>query len=345
MCADADVAFVNGEVHTLGEPDETYEGVAVRDGRVTRLDSDYEIEFSVGVETTVVDLGGRVLVPGFADADARLVAADADATTGAFRRAQRDANARGVSEVTAVAPSPEAAGLARDLSADDDLSLRVTLDHGRERLDALAALGARTGHGDAWVRTGALAVPAVGEGGLSAAARRETVRRADDAGLRVAGRARESAAVAALLDDYEGETPDPAGHRVVGVESVTSTVAERLADLGVVAVARPDADAVPILREAGARVAFGSDGAVRDPLSGVAAAADAGVPVTDALRLHAAPGDALGSAGSSDAPPGALTVGSRADFAVLDGSPWAADPADAAVSMTVVDGDVVHDAR
>ncbi|WP_435100021.1 amidohydrolase [Halarchaeum sp. P4] len=68
MSADADVVFVNGEVHTLGEPDETYEALAVRDGEVARLDSDYEAEFSVGVETDVIDLEGRVLLPGFVDA-------------------------------------------------------------------------------------------------------------------------------------------------------------------------------------------------------------------------------------------------------------------------------------
>ncbi|QLC33020.1 amidohydrolase [Halarchaeum sp. CBA1220] len=79
MSADADVVFVNGEVHTLGEPDETYEALAVRDGRVSRLDSDYEVDFSVGVETDVIDLGGRVLLPGFVDAHVHF------ATTGRYR--------------------------------------------------------------------------------------------------------------------------------------------------------------------------------------------------------------------------------------------------------------------
>ena len=68
MTEAADRVFRNAEVHTLGEPDEIHEAVAVRDGRVVRVDSEYEIEFLTGVETDVVDCGGGVLLPGFVDA-------------------------------------------------------------------------------------------------------------------------------------------------------------------------------------------------------------------------------------------------------------------------------------
>ncbi|WP_440988802.1 amidohydrolase [Haloarchaeobius baliensis] len=68
MTTAADRVLTNAEVHTLAEPDETYEAVAIRDGRVVRLDSAYEIEFLVGVDTDVVDCGGRTVVPGFVDA-------------------------------------------------------------------------------------------------------------------------------------------------------------------------------------------------------------------------------------------------------------------------------------
>ncbi len=64
----ADLVVVNAEVHTLADPDETYEAVAVRDGDVVRVDSTYEVEFLVGAETTVIDAGGKVLLPGFVDA-------------------------------------------------------------------------------------------------------------------------------------------------------------------------------------------------------------------------------------------------------------------------------------
>ncbi|WP_135824189.1 amidohydrolase [Halorussus ruber] len=72
MTAAADCIFTNAEVHTLGESDEVAEAVAVRDGEIVRVDDEYEVEFLNGVETEVVDLGGRVLLPGFIDAHTHL---------------------------------------------------------------------------------------------------------------------------------------------------------------------------------------------------------------------------------------------------------------------------------
>ena len=68
----ADRVFLNGEIHTLTEPDETYEAVGVRDGEIVRLGSSYDVEFLAGAETEVVDLDGRVLLPGFIDAHTHL---------------------------------------------------------------------------------------------------------------------------------------------------------------------------------------------------------------------------------------------------------------------------------
>lgn len=67
----ADIVFVDGAVHPLteaesGEP--SAEAVAVRDGTVVRVDSTYEVDFLVGAETTVIDLDGQTLLPGFIDA-------------------------------------------------------------------------------------------------------------------------------------------------------------------------------------------------------------------------------------------------------------------------------------
>jgi len=85
----ADLVLMNAEVHTLSNPDETAEAVAVRDGEIVRVGSAYEIDFLAGVDTHMVDLDGRVLLPGFIDAHThmeelgkRLVHADlADATS------------------------------------------------------------------------------------------------------------------------------------------------------------------------------------------------------------------------------------------------------------------------
>ncbi len=68
MTSAADVIFVDGEIHTLTDPDETAEAVAVRNGQVVLVGDTYEIEFLESVDTRVVDLRGRVLLPGFIDA-------------------------------------------------------------------------------------------------------------------------------------------------------------------------------------------------------------------------------------------------------------------------------------
>lgn len=72
MTEAADTVFIDGEIHTLTTPDETYEAVAVRDGEIVRLGSTYDVEFLAGTETDVIDLEGRVLLPGFIDAHTHL---------------------------------------------------------------------------------------------------------------------------------------------------------------------------------------------------------------------------------------------------------------------------------
>jgi predicted amidohydrolase YtcJ len=73
MTDPADLILQNAEVHSLAPNGDTVEeAVAVRDGRIVRVDSDYEVGFLEGVETTVIDCGGRVLLPGFVDAHTHL---------------------------------------------------------------------------------------------------------------------------------------------------------------------------------------------------------------------------------------------------------------------------------
>jgi len=68
MTDPADLVLRGGEVHTLANPDRTVEAVAVRDGRVAALGDERRVDRLTGVETTVVDLDGRVALPGFVDA-------------------------------------------------------------------------------------------------------------------------------------------------------------------------------------------------------------------------------------------------------------------------------------
>ena len=72
MTQAADLVLRNAEVHALTDPDRVAEAVAVRNGRIVRVGRDDEAEFLVGVETTDIDLDGRVLLPGFIDAHTHL---------------------------------------------------------------------------------------------------------------------------------------------------------------------------------------------------------------------------------------------------------------------------------
>ncbi|MFB6266392.1 MAG: amidohydrolase [Halodesulfurarchaeum sp.] len=68
MAAPADRIFANATVHPLADPDQTAEAVAVRDGAIVRVDSEYEVKFLEGTRTEWIDLDGGVVLPGFIDA-------------------------------------------------------------------------------------------------------------------------------------------------------------------------------------------------------------------------------------------------------------------------------------
>lgn len=68
MTDPADLLITNAEIHTLTDPDEIHEALAVRDGEIVRIGRGYEIDFLEGIDTSVVDLAGGVLLPGFIDA-------------------------------------------------------------------------------------------------------------------------------------------------------------------------------------------------------------------------------------------------------------------------------------
>jgi hypothetical protein len=64
----AHLAFVNGAVYTVDAARRWARAVAVRDGRIVGVGSDDEIRSLVDARTELVDLGGRMLLPGFQDA-------------------------------------------------------------------------------------------------------------------------------------------------------------------------------------------------------------------------------------------------------------------------------------
>ncbi|UIP01114.1 amidohydrolase [Halobaculum sp. CBA1158] len=200
---------------------------------------------------------------------------------------------------------------------------------------------------------------------------RELVARADDHGFQVTLHAIGDAAIDAVLDAYEDtDAPGDSRHRIEHVELASDEAIDRMADLGVVASMQPnfhkwgfegglydarlgerrtDANRLPSYLEAGAPLAFGSDCMPLDPLLGVHYAVNApsdgqSVGVTEALRAYTA---GAAYAGFDEDRLGTIEPGKRADFVLLEESPWdRPDRIDEiGVALTAVDGDVAYDAR
>ena len=74
----ADLVFVNGAVYTVDATRSWAQAVAVRDGRIALVGTDDDVRAAVGGDTEVIDLAGRMLVPGFQDAHVHPVSAGID---------------------------------------------------------------------------------------------------------------------------------------------------------------------------------------------------------------------------------------------------------------------------
>ncbi|HEX5819388.1 MAG TPA: amidohydrolase [Gemmatimonadales bacterium] len=69
----ADRIFVNGHVLTMNDAQPEVEALAVTDGKIVALGTTAEVEALKGATTTVTDLGGKTLLPGFIDAHGHIV--------------------------------------------------------------------------------------------------------------------------------------------------------------------------------------------------------------------------------------------------------------------------------
>jgi hypothetical protein len=74
----ADLAFVNGPVYTIDQARSQARAVAVTAGRISAVGDDDEIRQHVGPHTEVIDLNGRLLLPGFQDSHIHPVASGVD---------------------------------------------------------------------------------------------------------------------------------------------------------------------------------------------------------------------------------------------------------------------------
>jgi predicted amidohydrolase YtcJ len=77
----ADLALKGGAVYTMDGARSWAQAVAIRDGRIVFVGSDKDLQAHVGPATRVVDLKGRMLMPGFQDAHIHPISAGIEANT------------------------------------------------------------------------------------------------------------------------------------------------------------------------------------------------------------------------------------------------------------------------
>ena len=79
--APAELAFKNGAIYTVDGPRRWADAVAIRDGRIVFVGTDLDLEKHIGPDTRVVDLEGRMLLPGFQDAHVHPISAGIEAVS------------------------------------------------------------------------------------------------------------------------------------------------------------------------------------------------------------------------------------------------------------------------
>lgn len=80
LSAYADIIFTNGRIYTVSAAHTWAEAVAVRDGRISFVGSNAEAKANAGPQTKVIDLHGRMMLPGFQDVHIHPIEAGVDAT-------------------------------------------------------------------------------------------------------------------------------------------------------------------------------------------------------------------------------------------------------------------------
>ena len=69
----ADIVLVNGKVVTIDEEDTVTEAVAIKHGIIVKVASTEEVQAFVGDHTEVIELNGRVVLPGLTDAHVHMI--------------------------------------------------------------------------------------------------------------------------------------------------------------------------------------------------------------------------------------------------------------------------------
>jgi predicted amidohydrolase YtcJ len=101
----ADVAFVNGAVYTVDAGRSRARAVAVREGRIAAVGEDADVRGLIGPGTEVIDLAGRMLLPGFQDAHVHPVSGGLDfARCGLYDLKTAEEYARAIAAYAAAHP-------------------------------------------------------------------------------------------------------------------------------------------------------------------------------------------------------------------------------------------------
>ncbi len=101
----ADLVLTGGHVHTVDRQRPRAEAVAVRAGRIAAVGSATDVAPAIGSRTRVVDLAGRLLLPGFQDAHVHPISGGVDRMQCDVRDARgRDAVLRTIQDYAAAHP-------------------------------------------------------------------------------------------------------------------------------------------------------------------------------------------------------------------------------------------------
>jgi len=77
----ADLALTGGRIYTVDAKRSWAEAVAIRDGRIVFVGSNEDAKTHIGPETKVVELGGRLVLPGFQDSHVHPISAGIEASS------------------------------------------------------------------------------------------------------------------------------------------------------------------------------------------------------------------------------------------------------------------------
>jgi len=75
MVGTEETVFFNGKVITLNSTDDIVEAISVRNGRISRVGSNAEIKAAAGDTSSLIDLQGKTMLPGFIDSHCHLAKA------------------------------------------------------------------------------------------------------------------------------------------------------------------------------------------------------------------------------------------------------------------------------